>query len=163
MEVLDPLLTPGEDGQLSAADIARGVGRLLVGLGHAPLLEFALGDGRRADIFAIGRKGLCTIVEIKSSRADLLADRKWPDYLAHADAFYFAVAPGFPQALLPTEEGLILADRHAGVIARTATPRPLAPARRKALLLRFARTAALRLQLLHDPMRDAEQSADDIG
>lgn len=85
------------------------------------------------------------IVEIKSSRADFLSDRKWPEYRAYCDALYFAVAPGFPRALLPEDEGLILADRFEGVIERPAIERPMASARRKALLLRFARLAALRL------------------
>jgi hypothetical protein len=61
------------------------------------------------------------------------------------------VAPGFPDGLLPDEEGLILADRFEGELVRPAVQRSLAPARRRALLLRFARTAALRLQGMSDP------------
>jgi hypothetical protein len=60
------------------------------------------------------------IVEIKSCRQDFLTDRKWPEYVAYADRFYFAVAPGFPEGLLPEEEGLILADRFEGALIRPA-------------------------------------------
>jgi hypothetical protein len=36
------------------------------------------------------------------------------------------VAPGFPEELLPEEEGLILADRFEGALIRPAQVRPLA-------------------------------------
>lgn len=135
-----------------AADIAHGAARCLIDLGYAPVAELPLGNGRRADLTAIDRKGHVVIVEIKSSRADFLSDRKWPEYRAYCDALYFAVAPGFPRALLPEDEGLILADRFEGVIERPAIERPMASARRKALLLRFARLAALRLHGQVDPL-----------
>jgi hypothetical protein len=134
-----------------AADILRGACRLLHELGLVVLPEFSLANGRRADILALGEDGCFTIVEIKSCRQDFLSDRKWRDYLGFADRFYFAVAPGFPDGLLPDQEGLILADRFDGELVRAAVERPLAPARRRALLLRFARTAALRLQGMADP------------
>ena len=76
-------------------------------------------------------------------------------YLEYADQFYFAVAPDFPADLLPAEEGLILADRAASVI-RPAQARSVAAGRRRSLLLRFARTAALRLQGAADPAAEAE-------
>jgi hypothetical protein len=135
----------------AAADVLRGATRLLLDMGEVALPEFSLACGRRADILALGGDGCFTIVEIKSCRQDFLSDRKWPDYLGYADRFYFAVAPGFPLPLLPEEEGLILADRFEGEVLRPARVRPLAAARRKALLLRFGRTAALRLQGLVDP------------
>jgi hypothetical protein len=65
--------------------------------------------------------------------------------------FYFAVASGFPRDLLPAVEGLILADRFGGEIVRAAKVRPLGPARRKAMLIRFGRVAAGRLCSLIDP------------
>ncbi len=135
----------------SAEDITRGAARALTAMGFAPLAEFKLANGRRADIAALDRRGVCAIVEVKASRADFLADRKWPDYLPYCDAFYFAVAPGFPLDLLPEAEGVILADRFAGEVVRPARLRPLAAATRKALLIRFARTGALRLQGALDP------------
>ena len=136
---------------LVAAEVLRGTSRLLHDLGHVVLPEFGLACGRRADVMALGPDGCFAIVEIKSCRQDFLTDRKWPDYLGYADRFYFAVAPCFPEELLPEEEGLILADRFEGALVRPARERPLAPARRKALLLSFARTAASRLRYLTDP------------
>jgi hypothetical protein len=52
---------------------------------------------------------------------------------------------------LPGEAGLIVADRYDAAVVREAAHRPLAPARRKAELLRFARRAARRLAAQVDP------------
>ena len=123
----------------------------MVDLGLAPLAEVTLDTGRRVDIMALGGKGEIIIVEIKSSRTDFLTDGKWEEYLPYADGFYFAIDEGFPREILPESEGLILADAWQAEILRPSRERPLAPARRKALLLRFARTAALRAQRLADP------------
>lgn len=125
--------------------------RLLLELELASLPEFTLATGRRVDLMALGRDGRLVAVEVKSCRVDFLTDRKWRDYLDYADQFYFAVAPDFPIQLLPPEEGLILADRYAASIIRPAQARGVAPGRRRSLLLRFARTAALRLQGAADP------------
>jgi len=133
-----------------AAGIWRGVARRLVDEGQAVLAELPLGNGRRADLAAIDRSGLITIVEIKSCRADFVADRKWYAYLDFCDRFHFAVGSGFPLDLLPPDEGLILADRFGGEIVREATLRALSAARRKAMLLRFARAAAQRLHFILD-------------
>jgi hypothetical protein len=140
-----------ESGDALAADIVRGTCRILLALGFAPLTELPLTNGRRADILAVGPRGECALVEVKASQADFQADRKWPDYLDHADHFYFAVAPGFPLDLLPAGEGLIVADRFEGVVLRAPRLRVLAPARRRRLLLGFARAAAQRLLALRDP------------
>jgi hypothetical protein len=141
--------TPAE-AQL-AADIRRGTARLLLDLDCASLAEVTLPNGRRADLLAVDAGCEISVIEIKSSPADFRADQKWGDYLAFADRFYFAVAPGFPLQLLPAEEGIVLADRFAGSIHRPAIHRPLPPARRRSLLLRFARLGALRLLALSDP------------
>ena len=135
----------------SAGDLLRGVARAMIAADHAALAELPLANGRRADLVAIDRAGEVTLVEIKSCRADFLADRKWPANLVYCDRFYFAVGGGFPLDLLPAGEGLILADRFGGEIVRAARLRPLSAARRKAVLLRFGRLAALRLQSLLDP------------
>lgn len=135
----------------AAADILRGTMRLLLELNLTALPEFSLANGRRVDLMALGRDGRFSAIEIKSCRADFMTDRKWPDYLGFADRFYFAVAPDFPQHLLPPEEGLILADRYEATLIRPARERSLPPARRRALTLRFARTAAFRLNGLADP------------
>ncbi len=136
---------------IGAADILRGVARALGAGDQAVLTEMPLANGRRADLVALDRAGLITLVEIKASRADFLADRKWRAYLDFCDRFYFAVADGFPLELLPPDEGLIRADRFSGEILRAARTRSLGAARRKALLIRFARIAAGRLQVLLDP------------
>ena len=84
------------------------------------------------------------IVEVKSSLEDFRADQKWREYQPYCDAFYFAVAPEFPRAVLPEGPGLIVADGFGGAILAEASLTPLAGARRKALTLAFARLAASR-------------------
>jgi hypothetical protein len=91
------------------------------------------------------------IVEIKSSVADYRTDRKWTEYLAFCDAFYFAVGPGFPRDLLPAEHGLMVADAYGAEIVRPAAAAAMNGSRRKAQLLRLALTASQRLQRLLDP------------
>ncbi|HZU91215.1 MAG TPA: MmcB family DNA repair protein [Stellaceae bacterium] len=143
--------TPAAPEPPVARLMARGVCRALAALGYASLVEFPLANGRRADILALAGWGDLAIVEIKTSPADFRADRKWPSYLDFADRFYFAVPPDFPTALIPAECGLIAADAFAAAILRTGGARPLAAARRRALILRFAQTAAARLQRVLDP------------
>ena len=139
-----------------AADVARGVTRLFCRQDLFAICEVPLPNGRRADMMAIDAKGALTIVEIKVARADLVGDCKWTDYLDYCDRFFWAV----PQALslildqdcfLPDRAGLIVADRYDAAIVRDAVHAPLAPARRKAELLRFARRAARRLSAQIDP------------
>ena len=120
------------------------------------ICEVPLPNGRRADMMAIDAKGALTIVEIKVARADLVGDCKWTDYLDYCDHFYWAVPPFLAAVLeheryLPGAAGLIVADRYDAAIIRDALHRPLAPARRKAELLRFARRAARRLSAQIDP------------
>ena len=131
--------------------VARGVCRLLADMGYATLVEMPLGVGRRVDVIGLNRKGAFAVVEIKTSVADLRADRKWREYLAYCDSFYFAVPDGFPLAPLPDEGGLIVADRYGGAVVRAAAVERMAPARRRALTLRFARAAAARLRRIEDP------------
>ena len=150
--------SPLEDGRQSAAarDIARGTTRVLASYGLRAIPELALPNGRRADLLAIGEKGEMIIVEVKSSVEDFRADQKWPDYRDFCDRLYFAVAPDFPRAILPDEVGIIIADRWGGEKIREAPEHALSGARRKALLLRFARVAAGRLMTLADPERGFE-------
>lgn len=124
--------------------VTRGAARLLQALGYATLLEFPLPNGRRADLMAIGPKGELAIVEVKSSLEDFRTDRKWTEYLPFCDAFSFAVGPDFPRQILPEGPGLICADAYGGAVLTPAPVTPLAPARRKALTLSFARLAAFR-------------------
>jgi hypothetical protein len=127
--------------------VTRGAARLLADMGHAPLLEVVLPNGRRADIMALGPRGEITICEVKSCLEDYRVDQKWGDYLPYCDAFYFAVAPEFPQAILCEGPGLIVADAFGGAVVCEAPSTPLAPARRKALTLAFGRLAAMRATL----------------
>lgn len=138
---------PGAPGQV----LARGVARALIGFGHACVLEMPLRARLRADVMALGRKGEIWIVECKSSRADFTSDRKWQGYLDWCDRYFWAVDPAFPTDLLPEGTGLLLADGYGAEILREAPARPLAAARRKSVMLDFARVAAQRLQAQLDP------------
>ena len=124
--------------------VTRGAARLMVDLGYAPLLEVCLPNGRRADVMAIGPRGDIVICEVKSGLEDYRVDRKWGEYAPFCDAFYFAVAPEFPSEILPDHPGLIVADGFGGAVVRDAPLAPLAPARRKALTIAFARLGAMR-------------------
>ncbi|MFO1240821.1 MAG: MmcB family DNA repair protein [Sphingomonadaceae bacterium] len=141
----------GPEDRLVAVDVARGVSRLFLRHDLLSIAEVPLGNGRRADLFALSPKGLVTIVEIKVSKADLLGDSKWPDYLDYCDRYFWAVPQGFDlglmerPSLMPERTGLIVADRYDAAILREAQSTLLAPARRKVETLRFARRAARRL------------------
>jgi hypothetical protein len=141
------------DGRQSetALMIARGVRRLLRARGFSSLTELPLTDGRRADIAAVNGEGEVLIVEIKSSPADFRADRKWRGYVACCDRLYFAISERTPAELMPAEAGLIVADPYGAEILREARIQRMAPASRRALLLRFAQAAADRLHRLADP------------
>ncbi|NJC34969.1 hypothetical protein GGR88_002483 [Sphingomonas jejuensis] len=142
---------------LTAADVARGTSRLLLRHDLVAMPEVPLPNGRRADLMAVCSRGTIVIVEIKVSRADLLGDGKWPDYLDYCDRFYWAVPGGFDLSLFEREGlcdgacGLIVADRYDAAIVREPAVRPLAAARRKAEVLRFGRRAARRLLGAGDP------------
>lgn len=129
----------------TASRICRGVLRLLFEHGYAGVTEMTLANGRRADVAAIGQDGKVIIVEIKSSVADFKTDTKWPEYEGYCDRFFFAVEDAFPRDLIPEHTGLIIADAFGGAFLREPVEAKLAPARRKALTLRFARLAANRL------------------
>ena len=128
----------------TTAAVTRGAARLLTALGYAPLAEVTLPNGRRADLMALGRRGEIFIVEVKSGLEDFRTDQKWHEYQPYCDAFAFAVGPEFPREILPEEPGLIVADAFGGAVLSEAPAVPLAPARRKALTLAFARLAAVR-------------------
>ena len=61
---------------LCAADVARGVIRMLLRHDLTAMTEVPLDGGRRADLMAVDARGQIVIVEIKVSRADLLGDGK---------------------------------------------------------------------------------------
>ena len=134
-----------------ALTIRRATARLCGRLGWAPLHEVPLPNGRRADILALRPDGGFACIEVKSGPRDFLTDQKWPDYREFADALIFAVDAEFPHALLPDDAGLIVAAGLEAELLREGPPHPLAPARRRALLHRFAMLSAGRLAAWEDP------------
>ncbi len=144
------LATPLSAPDLTA-NVVRGVARLLLRHGCLTVSEVALGNGRRADLMGLCPKGLVTIVEVKVSRADLLGDQKWTDYLDYCDRFYWAISDTLNSDLLsragklPDRAGLIIANRYDAAVVREASLVALSPSRRRAETLRFARRAARRL------------------
>ncbi|MDA8248823.1 MAG: MmcB family DNA repair protein [Rhodospirillales bacterium] len=139
--------------------VRRAAARLCGRLGWAPLHEVTLPNFRRADIMALRSDGGLVCIEVKSGPRDFLTDVKWPQYRAFSDALYFAVDDAFPLALLPDAAGLIVAAAGMAEIVREAPAHPLAPARRRRLLHRFASLAALRLAALEDPAGAADLRA----
>ncbi|MGH6864733.1 MAG: MmcB family DNA repair protein [Methyloceanibacter sp.] len=134
-----------------AAEIQRGVCRQMRALGNCVVTELPLANGRRADVVGLSPDGDVLIVEIKSCLLDYRTDGKWQDYLDFCDRLYFAVSADFPCEVIPDEAGLILADRYGAELVREAAEERLSAARRKAMMLAFARAAALRLQHHLDP------------
>lgn len=138
---------PLADGRQSerAMIVRRGVQRLLTEMGAAVLPELSLVTGRRADLVAVARNGDIWIVEIKSSIEDFRVDRKWPEYRAFCDRFFFATHPQVPAGIFPDDAGFILSDGYGAEILREAPEHRLAAPTRRALTLRIARTGAARL------------------
>ena len=134
-----------------AETVVRGVSRLMHQRDETCLSEFTLKTGRRVDVIALDRKGLFSVVEVKSSVADFQSDNKWHEYLEFCDRFYFAVPMEFPAEILPTDCGLMIADNYGAEILRESSPGSMNASRRKALPLRFARSAARRLMGINDP------------
>jgi hypothetical protein len=142
-----------QDGRQSetALFVARGTRRLLRRLDFSSVTELPLLSGRRADIVALAADGTILIVEIKSSVADFRADTKWQNYRAHCDRLFFAIPESVPIDIMPQDAGLILADAYGAEILRDAPEHRMAPATRRAMLMRFAQAAAHRLHRLSDP------------
>ena len=140
-----------------ADDVIRGLSRLFLERGETVLVEVPLPHGQRADLVAIDRRGMISIVEVKVARRDLITDAKWLGYLDWADRFYWALGPAIDAALvaqpayLPDRCGVIVADRYEGAIVRDAALVPLASARRKSEHLRLARLAMRRMMGMVDP------------
>lgn len=140
-----------------ARGVARGICRLFARNDIWCLAEMPLRSGRRADLMGIDARGHVVIVEIKVSRADLLGDAKWPEYLDHCDRFFWGLAPGLDraclegEAFLPGSCGVIVADGYDAEILRPAPLQPLAAARRKAEVERLARASLRRGIVGGDP------------
>jgi len=140
-----------------ASAVARGIGRLFARNGIWCMAEMPLRGGRRADLMGIDAKGHVIIVEIKVSRADLLGDAKWPDYLDHCDRFFWGLHTALDRGCMETEAfrpeacGLIVGDGYDAEILRPAPLLPLAAARRKTEVERLARAALRRKVVGADP------------
>ena len=128
-----------------AKQLAGGVQGLFYDLGYCAITEMRLASGQRADVIGLDRRGRFVVAEIKISRADLQADRKWLDYLSLRDDFYFAVPADFPIHIAPDESGLIVADQFNGEILRPSWHKSMETGRRKQQIMQFARTAGTRL------------------
>lgn len=146
------------EADLKAAQaVARGICRLFARNDIWCLPEMPLRSNRRADLMGIDAKGHLVIVEIKVSKADLIGDSKWTDYLDHCDRFYWGLAAHLDRACMETEAflpdrcGLIVADGYDAEILRPAPTIALNAARRKAEVERLARAALRRQQGLADP------------
>ena len=151
MTLRPPDLAPDPLPAMPGQRLARGVCRHLLSHGFVTVEELVPAPGLRVDVMALGPKGEIWVIECKSGTADFRADRKWQGYLEWCDRFFWAVDQDFPTELLPADTGLILADAYDAEILRMAPETPLAPARRKVMVQKFARHAALRLQALRDP------------
>ena len=148
------------DPSLCAADVVRGTTRMLLRHDLIAMGEVPLEGNRRADLMAIDARGQIVIVEIKVSRADLLGDGKWTDYLGHCDRYYWAIPAGFDSSpldgagFLPARTGIIVADRYDAAIVREAHTEALSAATRRRCTLAFARRAGRRLIGTLDPDAD---------
>ena len=145
-----PTPLPASDlmpGQL----LARGVCRHLRSHDFVSVEELVPTPGLRVDVMALGPKGEIWVIECKSSRADYLSDQKWRGYLDWCDRFFWAVDQEFPTDLLPEETGLIIADGYDAEVLRMGPESKLAAPRRKVVVQKFARHAALRAQAARDP------------
>ncbi|MBC7736754.1 MAG: MmcB family DNA repair protein [Candidatus Saccharibacteria bacterium] len=138
---------------LAGARLARGVARALRALDFVTVEEMVPAPGLRVDLMALGPKGQMWVIECKSGLADYRSDLKWHKYLEWGDRFFWAVGADFPTVVLPPETGLIIADAYDAEIVRLGPDTPLPGARRKVMVQKFARHAALRLQGLRDPGR----------
>jgi hypothetical protein len=149
--------SPLVDSLAGAASVRRGICRLFARNDVWCIAEMPLRGGRRADLMGIDAKGHVVIVEIKVSRADLLGDAKWTEYLEFCDRFYWGLAPGLDRAcleqdsFLPDRCGVIVADGYDAEILRPAPLLQMAAARRKVEVERLARAALRRMITAADP------------
>jgi hypothetical protein len=153
----------------TAADVLRGLGRYAVRHGMRLLCEVPLPNGRRADAVLLDARGGIMIVEVKVSRADLLGDVKWIDYLDWCDRFCWALPPVLDPApldapeRLPARSGYFVADRYDAALLRIPAEVPMSPARRRSEHLRLSRLAMYRLMAVDDPELLAAARPSDIG
>lgn len=156
MAEIDSAVAPASEERAALA-VARGILRLFARNDIWCIPEMPLRCGRRADLMGVDPKGRIVIVEIKVSRADLLGDGKWPEYLDYCDRFYWGLASRLDRGCLETPPfqpercGVIVADGYDAEILRPAPLLPLAAARRKTEVERLARASLRRLVVGADP------------
>ncbi len=135
-----------------AALLARGLTRHLFQRGWMALPEVSLPNGRRADLMALSRTGLISIIEIKSSIEDFRSDLKWREYRPFCDRFYFATHAEVPAGIFPEEAGLFLADGFDAEMVRECPEEGrLAAPTRKSLIIQLGWLAGQRWLAAHDP------------
>ncbi len=137
--------------------LALGVTIHLRDRGMSYLEEFVPKQGLRVDVIALNPKGQIWIVECKSSRVDYISDHKWRNYLPFCDAFFFAVDRHFPQDILPTDTGLIVADSFGAEIIKFGPSLVVPAARRKAVITKFAMNAGERLHHQRENLRQKDR------
>jgi len=146
-----------QEAPSSARDVARGISRLFARNDIWCLPEMPLRGGKRADLMGIDAQGHVIIVEIKVSRADLLGDTKWTEYLDFCDRFYWGLAPDLDRAclqggaFLPDRCGVLVGDGYDAEIVRPAPLLQMAAARRKVEVARLARASLRRMVNAADP------------
>ncbi|MCY4446233.1 MAG: MmcB family DNA repair protein [Rhodobacteraceae bacterium] len=133
-------------------ELARGVGRHLKARGFACLEEFIPAPGLRVDVIALSQKGFLWIIECKSSQLDFYSDKKWHKYLPYCDQFFFAVDRSFPHHILPSDVGLIIADKYDAETIRLGSTLKVSPGRRKSITIKLAFNATERYGYLKESM-----------
>jgi len=140
------------DTKLNAGQLlARGVCRHLKQYNFACLEEFVPIKGSRVDIMAVGPKGEIWIIECKSSVADYNQDKKWEKYLTFCDRYFWAVSKDFPIHILPSKDGVIIADSYDAEIIKMAPDIKMTASQRKNTIIKISRNASDRLQRFTDP------------
>ena len=134
------------DEFLNTQRITDAIARSYFGQGDGVLREFKLKNRRRVDLVIINEKGWIIIIEIKSSPADFLSDKKWGEYIDWADQFYFGVAQNFPIDILPKEHGIITTDDFDTYEARPSPVQKLNGSRRNTLVRKLARASMRRVE-----------------
>ena len=134
------------DEFLSTQRITDAIARSYYGQGDGVLREFKLKNRRRVDLVIINEKGWIIIIEIKSSPADFLSDKKWGEYIDWADQFYFGVAHNFPIGILPKEHGIITTDGFDVYQAQPSPVQKLNGSRRNNLIRKMAKASMRRIE-----------------
>jgi len=74
--------------------------------GEDPIGEMDFPKRSYFDLLSLDKNGNIISIEIKSSEADFMADKKWDKYLEYCNQFYFAFPLGFPDRLIPSNESI---------------------------------------------------------